>query len=106
MFVLEMEINQLARQEFILYVGETAKLGQRFKQYFAYKNSTHPSDQNKRRMVLLWEDLLYFKFVPTTFIDKNVRESAEYDLIDHLMPPINDRFRSSVTKARTKLIQV
>jgi len=89
---------------YIVYVGETQNLNGRFKKYFSYANSNHPSDQKKRRMVLVWADYLYFQYYETNFSTKQERRDAEYDLIDSIVPPINDDFRSQILDAYKKAL--
>lgn len=89
---------------YILYIGETKNLMQRFKTYFSYINSKHPSDQKKRRMVLIWGEHLYFNYFTTNHATKPERVSEEYDLIDSISPPMNDHFRSEVLSAYKKAL--
>jgi hypothetical protein len=87
---------------FILYVGQTVNLRQRFNQYFRYENTDEPSDQLKREMVIVWEDLLYFGFFTTTNFSKEERTDIEYDLIDYIVPPINEEWRADYVKNTAK----
>ena len=106
MFVARPPSAVIADHSYILYVGETVNLAERFIDYFGYAKSDHPSDQLKRRMVVVWENYLYFNYVTTpTSWDRTERRKAEYDLIDTIAPPINDEFRSKVLEARKKQLR-
>jgi len=104
MFVAKPKEMLTEHHSYILYVGETNNLKQRFRQYFRYRNSKNPSDQIKRRMVVVWRDYLYFYYITTNFHSKKEREKQEYDLVDTIVPPMNEQFRSSVLKNRLKQI--
>jgi hypothetical protein len=105
MFVIKPDEMFTKHHSYIVYVGETGNLKQRFQKYFSYANSKHPSDQKKRRMVLVWENVLYFNYYITNFPDKAKRRDAEYDLIDSIAPPINDDFRSQILNAYIKALE-
>jgi hypothetical protein len=102
MFVVKPHEQHSIHHSYIMYVGETSNLKQRFEQYFTYETATEPSDQLKRRMVIVWEKFLYFFYIKTNFPTKAAREEQEYDLIDSIIPPINDKFRSRVVKRMKK----
>lgn len=105
MFVLKPENRINKNHTFILYIGETSNLKQRFESYFNYENTDNPSDQLKRKMIVLWKDYLHFYYIKTDYGSKRLREQLEYDLIDKLVPPINDKFRSKALKAHIKHIK-
>ena len=105
MFVAKPNNLFTKHQTFILYVGETKNLKQRFQKYFTYANSKHPSDQKKRRMVLVWKKYLYFNYYTTSFKTREDRKNAEYDLIDSIVPPMNDDFRSKILSAKKKALE-
>jgi hypothetical protein len=91
---------------YILYVGETSDLLERFNSYFRYRTSTNPSDQKKRRMVIVWEGCLHFCYVRTPDgWSATQRREAEYDLIDSIAPPINDDFRSVILNTYKKSLE-
>lgn len=104
MFVAKPESPASIHHSYILYVGETNNIYKRFDQYLKYKNSTHPSDQKKRQMTIIWEDHLYFYYIETNYGNTKDREREEYDLIDSIVPPMNDKFRSEILKAHLKTI--
>ena len=54
-------------------------------------------------MTLVWKDFLYFNFFETDYGSTSEREKEEYDLIDSIVPPMNDDFRSIVLKQNIKL---
>lgn len=89
-------------QTYIMYVGSTKNLKNRFLNYFQYKNCTEPSDQLKRIMVLIWENYLYFNYQNVDVTEKKLID-IEFDLIDTLIPPMNNRFRAKIIKQSVKL---
>ena len=88
---------------YILYIGQTENLNQRFNSYFSYKNTTEPSDQLKRMMILIWERYLFFNYITNDY-DKEKLTNLEYDLIDTVVPPINNRFRSRILKTHINIL--
>jgi hypothetical protein len=105
MFIVKPHTPFTKHQTYIVYVGETQNLNGRFQKYFSYTNSKHPSDQKKRRMVLVWDGYLYFNYYATNFQTKQERRDAEYDLIDSIVPPINDDFRSQILNNYIKALE-
>ena len=104
MFIAKPEAVLTDYHSYIVYVGETSNLKNRFRSYFRYRSSKHPSDQKKRRMILVWEDCLYFNYIQTNFESTQLRRELEYDLIDKIAPPINDDFRSEILSAYKKAL--
>ena len=105
MFIVKPNSMVNSNHSFILYIGETSNLKTRFEKYFTYENTSVPSDQLKRRMVIVWQDYLYFQYVKTNFGSTSKREELEYDLIDSIAPPMNDKFRSKPLKAHLKALK-
>jgi hypothetical protein len=87
---------------YILYVGQAENLRARFSEYFNYKNSKNPSDQYKRRMVLVWKKYLQFHYFEASSLSKNELTDLEFDLIDTIIPPYNQRFRAKTIKNKVK----
>ena len=104
MFVLKPQNEGLANfhHKYILYIGQTVNLQQRFNQYFSYKGSDEPSDQLKRIMILLWQDRLSFNYFETPSFTADKLTSVEFDLIDMIVPPMNHRFRADGIKQNVK----
>lgn len=104
MFVVETNLKTISNfgSHYIIYVGQTINLRDRFKTYFRYKSNTEPSDQLKRIMVLLWENNLYFNFTVTKLEPFQLTD-LEFDLIDAIVPPMNLRFRARAIKENVKL---
>jgi len=105
MFIARPNSLPNSNHSFIMYIGETGNIKQRFEKYFTYKSTKHPSDQLKRRMVLVWKDYLYFQYITTNFGNRAARETLEYDLIDTIVPPMNDLFRSKILKSHLKSLK-
>lgn len=105
MFVLKTanKIDLNGNGQLILYVGQTKNLKQRFGQYFNYESSDEPSDFLKRCMVLLWKGKLEFHYFETESLTEKDLTNVEYDLIDSIVPPMNNRFRGELLKTHVKL---
>lgn len=105
MFILKPNNANLVNNQnrHILYIGQTKNLHKRFSQYFHYEHSDLPSDQLKRIMVLLWKEKLSFHFFETNNVTKEDLTTLEFDLIDMIIPPMNDRFRADSVKQYVKL---
>lgn len=105
MFVLNLttslDVNDTSK--FVLYVGQASSLKNRFDTYFHYENSDVPADFLKRCMVLIWKEKLDFHFFETSGLSTKDLTNVEFDLIDTLIPPINQRFRSKILKKKIKL---
>lgn len=104
-FVARPEKSATVHHSYILYIGQATNIPQRFKKYFNYSRSTHPSDQLRRRMVVVWRDCLYFQYVLTPSFNASKLTDFEYDLIDTIAPPINDRFRSRILSSYHKALE-
>lgn len=102
MFIAKPHTQHIRHHSYVLYIGETTNLRKRYMQYFKYIDTTEPSDQLKRRMVILWQDYLYFTYIKTSFRSTKDREVQEYYLIDTIFPPINDKFRAEAAKLMKK----
>lgn len=97
----EAKLNMQHR--FILYIGQAKNLNERFNSYFYYENNHKPTDQLKRLMTIVWENLLFFNYFTTPGFTSQELTDIEYDLIDFLVPPMNDRWRAQYVNSITKL---
>lgn len=104
-FVVKPDTPIISAHNCILYVGKTTNLQQRYKKYFTYSNSIHPSDQKKRRMVVVWKNYLYFNYIVTDTYTEEQLGNLEFDLIDSIVPPLNDTFRANIIKLRRKFLE-
>jgi excinuclease UvrABC nuclease subunit len=108
MFILRPYLAGLCQfsSDFILYIGQTKNLRSRYLDYFQYKNSIKAADQDKRTMIVIWENHLYFYYhsLPTN-TSKTELDDLEYDLIDSVIPPFNARFRSENVKSYLKMLK-
>ena len=93
-FVAKPPVKAIVDHSYIVYVGETKNISQRFKTYFSYARSSQPSDQMRRRMVIVWADCLYFNYYLTQGWKKSRRTGFENYLIDSIAPPLNTEIRS------------
>lgn len=99
MFIARLDVENITNtnHSYILYVGQAKDLRKRFGNYFDYKQTTHPSDQLKRKMILIWENFLFFNFITTDYSKKELTD-FEYQLIDTIVPPMNNQFRAKLVK--------
>lgn len=88
---------------FILYIGETTNLKQRFLQYFNYVNDSHPSNLLKRTMILLYKEYLSFNYCEINELSDEERTALEYKLIDLIIPPFNSKVKAEAIKETIKL---
>ena len=105
MFVIKSTPETLTNNQhrYILYVGQAVNLRKRFGEYFHYAHSNKPSDQLKRVMTLIWKDRLNFHYFETPNFTIPELTSIEFDLIDRIVPPMNNRFRADILKQYVKL---
>ena len=105
MFVIKSMPEMLTnlQHRYILYVGQAGNLRKRFGEYFHYAHSNKPSDQLKRVMTLIWKDKLDFHYFETPNFSTSDLTAIEFDLIDRIVPPMNNRFRADVLKQYVKL---
>lgn len=89
--------------KYVLYIGQANNLRERFNSYFSYKSDTKPSNLLKRIMVVIWEGKLDFHFFQTGHLSTAELTEVEFDLIDMLVPPLNQRFRGVFVKRGVKL---
>lgn len=88
---------------YVLYVGQASDLRVRYLSYFRYLKSDKPSDFLKRCMTLIWKGKLDFHFFSTGALSPEDLTKIEFDIIDTLAPPINQRFRGKILKKAIKL---
>lgn len=105
MFVLDIsnKLDLNTTSKYVLYVGQTKNLRTRFGTYFGYIKSDIPADFLKKCMILIWKKKLDFHFFQTSNLSGIDLTKVEFDLIDTLVPPINQRFRGKILKKRIKL---
>jgi hypothetical protein len=89
--------------DIILYIGQAKKLRERLEAYFYYPNSSKPSDQERRYMILFYLGYLKLHYFQTNLSQADL-DTLEYSLIDSIIPPYNQRFRSSFTQQYRKLL--
>jgi len=105
MFCLDIrkKLDMNGTSNFVLYIGQASNLQTRFATYFDYTSSTEPSDFLKRCMTVIWEGRLRFHFFETGALTTQELTLVEFDFIDSIIPPINQRFRGRVVKSAIKL---
>ncbi len=87
----------------VLYIGQAGKLKTRLEKYFYYPNSRKASDQERRFMILFFQDFLTVKYCETTLSGSEL-DSLEYSLIDSILPPFNLQVHSEVAQAYRRII--
>jgi len=104
MFVIDIEhvANLNNTSKYVLYVGQAQNLRKRFEDYFGYANGDEPSDFYKRCMVVIWKGILDFHFFETGELNDKDLTKVEFDLIDSIVPPLNQRFRGRILKKHLK----
>jgi len=105
MFVAKPEKEHLVHMyhSYIMYIGQANNLKKRFDSYFHYKNNTEPHNQLKRIMTVIWEKYLSFCYFVTNNLEEKKLDMLEYDLIDTIIPPINNQFRAKIINQRVKI---
>lgn len=105
MFVVDISgrVSLNSTSQYVLYVGQAGDLRSRFLSYFNYIKSDKPSDFLKRCMVLIWKGRLKFHYFQTQNLSDVDLTKVEFDLIDNIVPPINQRFRGRLLKKAIKL---
>jgi hypothetical protein len=89
--------------KYVLYVGQASNLQDRFGGYFNYATNDEPSNLLKRIMVVVWEGSLDFHYFETPSMTDAELTEVEFDLIDTIIPPLNQRFRGRIVKKAVKL---
>lgn len=105
MFCLDVrkKLDMNGTSNYVLYIGQADNLQKRFNDYFGYASSTEPSDFLKRCMTVVWEGKLRFHYFLTGPLSLKELTLVEFDFIDSVIPPINQRFRGRVVKKAIKL---
>ena len=96
-FVVKPDVANHPACAYLMYVGkaEDQTLRQRFKQYFQHKTDTSRWPHISR-MLLLWEDNLWFYFAHIA--DDTKIDDTEQALPNSYVPPCNRRFRGIVKR--------
>ncbi len=89
--------------KYVLYVGQASDLQERFKGYFNYATNDEPSNLLKRIMVVVWEGFLDFHYFETHSMTIEELTEVEFDLINTIIPPLNQRFRGHIVRRGVKL---
>lgn len=91
-------------QSFVMYVGMAMNLFNRYGDYLTtYKNSDEPNYFERRIMLNVWEDQLYYTFIDLSGLTEKQIKKIEDKIIDSLVPPINRRFAHATIKQQVRL---
>ncbi|MBK7649444.1 MAG: hypothetical protein IPJ20_00070 [Flammeovirgaceae bacterium] len=87
-----------------MYVGYSMNLFNRYGDYLTkYKNSDEPNYFERRLMLNVWEDKLYYTYLNLKGHTENKIQKIEEKIIDSLVPPINRDFANAVIKQQVRL---
>lgn len=90
-------------QSFTLYVGYSMNLFTRYYDYIKYKRSDEPNHIERRMMLNIWEDCLYYSYIPMPGVTEDDVQATEGKIIDALVPPINLDFINATVKQQVRL---
>jgi|GEM_PF-4672123 len=91
-------------QSFIMYIGMSMNLYNRYGDYLTtYKNSDEPNYFERRVMLNVWEDNLFYTFIQLPGKTEKEVKKIEKMIIDSLVPPINRSFANAVIKQQVRL---
>lgn len=90
-------------QSFVLYIGYTMNLWDRYYNYIQYKRSEEPNYIERRIMLNVWEKNLYYSYIPLPGFTQQQVEDIEKKLYDALTPPINRIFAHALIKQQVRL---
>lgn len=90
-------------QSFALYVGYSMNLFNRYYDYICYKRSDEPNHLERRMMLNIWEDCLYYSYVSMPGMTEKDIQTTEEKIIDALVPPINRDFINATIKEQVRI---
>jgi hypothetical protein len=104
LFFVKPSVQVYPEQSFILYVGRSMNLYNRYGDYLTtYKNSDEPNHLERRLMLNAWEaELQYTYFTLAGYTEIQV-EKIEKQIIDSLVPPINRSFANATIKQQVRI---
>jgi hypothetical protein len=104
LFFTKPDSHVYLEQSFILYVGMSMNLYSRYGDYLTtYKNSDEPNYFDRRVMLNVWEDCLYYSFIELKGkTEKEVKEIEDM-IIDSIVPPINRKFAHATIKEQVRI---
>jgi hypothetical protein len=104
LFFVKPNVQMHSEQSFILYVGYSMNLYNRYGDYLTtYKNSDEPNYFERRLMLNAWEDILQYTFINLTGYSEKQIQKIEDQIIDSLVPPINRDFAHATIKQQVRL---
>jgi hypothetical protein len=104
LFFVKPNIQMYPEQSFIMYVGYSMNLYDRYGDYlYTYKNSDEPNHFERRLMLHAWEnELQYTYFTLIGYTEKQI-QAIEDKIIDSLVPPINRDFAHAIIKQQVRI---
>lgn len=104
LFFIKPNYQVYPEQSFIAYVGYSMNLQSRYEDYlYKYKNSDEPNYYERRLMLNVWEDCLFYTYIPLAGLTEKQIKLLEDKIIDSLVPPINRDFANAIIKQQVRL---
>lgn len=90
-------------QSYVLYIGYSMNLWDRYYNYIQYKKSEEPNYIERRTMLNVWKKTLYYSYIPLPGHTRAQVEEIEQKLYNALAPPINRIFTHATIKQQVRL---
>ena len=104
LFYVKPDVQIHVEQSYILYIGYSMNLYNRYGDYLnTYKNSDEPNYIERRIMLNVWEEDLYYTFIELTKLTEVEIQAIEEKMIDATVPPVNRKFVNAVIKQQVRL---
>jgi len=104
LFFVRPDLQIFNEQSYIMYVGYSMNLYNRYGDYLTtYKNSDEPNLFDRRLMLNVWENNLYYTFINLNGLTEANIQRIEEKIIDSLVPPINRDFANAIIKQQVRL---
>lgn len=104
LFFVKPKAQIFVEQSYVMYVGYSMNLWDRYYNYLhTYKNSEEPNYFERRVMLNLYEDVLFYTFIELDTLTETQIERLEEKIIDSLVPPINRDFATAIIKQQIRL---
>lgn len=102
-FYVQPSIQLHPAQSFVLYIGYSMNLWNRYYDYIVYKRSEEPNYIDRRIMLNVWEKNLYYSYISLPGFTEDQVLEIEQKLYNSLVPPINRSFTQATVKEQVRL---